>query len=165
MYILVYKLFRSNSKLIGPGVRKVTGDVDEARANDWIAKGLARLATDAEITAYETQNTVTPPGTGPQGPPGPKGDKGDPGDGNGNGGSLDFSRLIIGEIPIGALNGSNATFAAANDFIPETVQVFINGVASKRSEEFVTSGARGITLSVSPGANEGVLINYVKNGV
>lgn len=86
--------------------------------------------------------------------PGPKGDKGADGVG------ADAS--VIGETPSGAINGSNAIFTTAFEFIPESVAVYVNGLNQKRIAEFNTSGTTQITLTESPGVGEIVLVNYLK---
>lgn len=83
---------------------------------------------------------------GTQGPPGP-------------GSSADF---VIGETPTGAIDGSNATFQTAYDFVPESVEVYLNGLALKRIDEFNTSGTRQIILLISPNAGETILVDYLK---
>ncbi|MCC6328987.1 MAG: hypothetical protein IT174_10755 [Acidobacteria bacterium] len=90
---------------------------------------------------------ITVSGTqGPQGPPGPSG----------------LAAQVVGETPAGAVDGSNATFTTAFAFIPESVDVTVNGLRQKRIDDFNTSGASTILLAVSPGPGEKVLINYLR---
>lgn len=84
-------------------------------------------------------------GQGPAGPPGASG-----------------ADIVVGETPSGTINGSNATFTSANDFIPESVAVFVNGLFQQRVTDFNTSGVRTITLAASPTAGEVVRINYTR---
>ncbi len=76
----------------------------------------------------------------------------------GGGSTSDF---VFNETPSGLVNGSNATFMSAFDFIPETVEVFI-GIKLKKPDDFNTSGNRTITLYQSPLSGENILINYIK---
>lgn len=66
------------------------------------------------------------------------------------------------EIPVGLINGINATFTSAFSFIPESVVLYLNGLRIKIVDEYNTIGNNKIILSVSPGNNENILINYLK---
>lgn len=68
--------------------------------------------------------------------------------------------FIIGETPSGAVNGSNATFTTAQNFVPESVQVFINGVSQTNGVDYTTSGTTTITLNVSPVSGDYIRVNY-----
>lgn len=68
--------------------------------------------------------------------------------------------FVIGETPSGAVNGSNATFTTAQNFVPESVQVFINGVSQTNTVDYTTSGTTTITLSVSPVSGDYIRVNY-----
>lgn len=70
--------------------------------------------------------------------------------------------VIVGEIPNGTINGSNATFTTDYSFIPETVQVFRNGVAQYNPTHFTTSGTTTITLNFSPSVGDILTVNYIK---
>ncbi len=70
--------------------------------------------------------------------------------------------VVVGETPSGAVNGSNATFTSLSPFVPESVEVMINGLYQKRVRDFNTSGVQTIILSSSPNAGELILINYTK---
>jgi hypothetical protein len=68
--------------------------------------------------------------------------------------------FIIGETPSGAVNGSNATFTTAYDFIPETVEVQVNGLVQRPVADFITTGTRTITLTSSPQPGETIQVDY-----
>ena len=68
--------------------------------------------------------------------------------------------FVIGETPSGSVNGSNATFTTAQNFVPESVQVFINGVSQTNSVDYTTSGTTTITLNVSPVSGDYIRVNY-----
>lgn len=70
--------------------------------------------------------------------------------------------VIVGEIPNGTINGSNATFTTDYSFIPETVQVFRNGIAQYNPTHFTTSGTTTITLNFSPIVGDILTVNYIK---
>jgi len=88
---------------------------------------------------------------GPQGPPGPPGPAGG------------VASTITGETPTGAINGANAAFQSQFDFVPETVEVFLNGLQLRRVTDFNTTGTRDIQLTDSPGVGESVRINYFRS--
>lgn len=66
------------------------------------------------------------------------------------------------ESPIGVLNGINPAFTSLFPFIPETLKVYLNGLRLKIIDEYNTIGNSEITLTVSPGNSETILINYIK---
>jgi hypothetical protein len=68
--------------------------------------------------------------------------------------------FVIGETPSGAVNGSNATFTTAQNFVPESLQVFINGVSQTSGVDFITTGSTTITLTVSPVSGDYIRVNY-----
>lgn len=68
--------------------------------------------------------------------------------------------FVFGETPSGAVNGSNATFTTAQNFVPESVQVFINGVSQTNGVDYTTSGTTTITLTVSPVSGDYIRVNY-----
>jgi len=68
--------------------------------------------------------------------------------------------FVIGETPSGAVNGSNATYTTAQNFVPESVQVFINGVSQTNAVDYTTSGTTTITMNVSPVSGDYIRVNY-----
>lgn len=68
--------------------------------------------------------------------------------------------FAIGEIPTGVIDNSNATFYSLNEFTPESVQVFINGVNQINGIDFTTNGTTQILLNVSPVIGDYIRINY-----
>jgi hypothetical protein len=68
--------------------------------------------------------------------------------------------FVIGETPTGAVNGSNATFTTLQNFVPETVQVFINGVSQTSGVDYTTTGTTTIILNVSPVSGDYIRVNY-----
>lgn len=67
---------------------------------------------------------------------------------------------VTGETPAGAVNGSNATFTTAFDFVPESVEVFIETCRLSLLDDYNTSGTRTIQFYVSPLAGEKIRVNY-----
>lgn len=72
------------------------------------------------------------------------------------------AEIIFNEVPIGVLNGINATFTSVFDFVSGTLQVFLNGSLQKIVDDYQVIGNNTITLNFSPMANENILINYIK---
>lgn len=68
--------------------------------------------------------------------------------------------FVIGENPNGVINGSNATFTTDNPFVPESVQVFVNGISQTNGEDYYTTGTNTINLNLSPIVNDFIRINY-----
>lgn len=72
------------------------------------------------------------------------------------------SDIVFGETPTGLVNGSNATFTTAFDFVPGKVDVFVNGLLQKIVTHYNTTGTRTIILNDSPQVNDFVLVDYKK---
>ena len=67
---------------------------------------------------------------------------------------------IIGEAPAGITNGVNATFTTAFDFVPESVEVFIETSRMSLLDDYNTAGTRIINFYVSPLTGEKIRVNY-----
>jgi len=76
--------------------------------------------------------------------------------------AVTYKEQIEGEVPAGAVNGSNATFTTAFDFIPESVEVFVNGIRQKPITDYTTSGTTTILFTDSPLTGDIILVNYLK---
>lgn len=80
--------------------------------------------------------------------PGPAGPIGQAGDG----------AQVFGEVPTGAMNGTNATFTTAQDAEAATVSVFLNGLR----ERFVTvTPPRTIVFDDPPLSTDYVSVDYI----
>lgn len=77
-------------------------------------------------------------------------------------GILSDADFVFNEVPTGLINGSNATFTSAYDFIIETLEVFLNGVKLTKLSDYNTSGTNTISLYTSPLTGELLNINYIK---
>jgi hypothetical protein len=105
------------------------------------------------VSLVENKQIVTIPSTvvqvvevAQQGPPGPPGS----------------ALQNFGEVPSGLIDGVNSTFTTADPFIPETVQVFLNGMLLIKPDEYNTSGNQTIVLAVSPNTGENLQVNYTR---
>lgn len=70
--------------------------------------------------------------------------------------------IVYNEVPNGTIDGSNATFTSNYDFIISTLQVFLNGVKLKQTNDYTTTGTNTIILVSSPTAGEILQLNYLK---
>jgi hypothetical protein len=69
---------------------------------------------------------------------------------------------FINEHLSGAVDGSNATYSTSRPFVPETVQVYINGLLQEPVVDFQTTGNDTIHLSESPLPTDKLLVSYLK---
>lgn len=69
---------------------------------------------------------------------------------------------VVGEKPIGVINGSNSIFTTSFDFVPLSVAVMVNGIMLSMPEEFYTTGNDTIHLSTSPVVGDIILVNYTQ---
>jgi len=69
---------------------------------------------------------------------------------------------VIDEIPNGAINGANATFTTANNFLPESVEVTLNGISQRKGAgfDYITVGNDTIIFTVSPDVGDTILVDY-----
>jgi hypothetical protein len=91
---------------------------------------------------------------GPAGPPGPPG-----------GTVVEGVQFIFGEIPTGALNGTNKIFTAANAFAPDSLAVFLNGLHQRRVDDYDEISTTQFQFVVAPRATDSISIDYVLPGV
>jgi hypothetical protein len=68
--------------------------------------------------------------------------------------------FVIGENPNGVINGSNAIFTTDNNFVPESVQLFVNGVSQTNGVDYFTTGTTTLNLNISPVINDILRVNY-----
>lgn len=67
------------------------------------------------------------------------------------------------ETPAGAINGSNAAFSTASNFVSESLEVILNGLTLTRIEDFTVTGPNSFQLAASPLAGEILRVNYTKS--
>lgn len=123
---------------------------DTVSVNDEVTSVIELTSVEDIVTVNEAlSEQVVIQEVGAQGV---KGDQGDPG----------IVDMVVGEIPSGTVDGSNATFITAFEFVPESVDVFINGLKQKKVLHFNTSGTQTIIFSESPLPGDQILVNYLK---
>lgn len=69
---------------------------------------------------------------------------------------------VYGETPAGTIDGSNATFTTAFDFVPGKIAVYINGLLQKPVTHYNTSGTNTIFFNDSPLTGDLIEVDYVK---
>ena len=69
---------------------------------------------------------------------------------------------IVGEIPNGPINGSNATFVTDFPFVPETLTVYVNGLQQSRPDDFNNTSDQTIVLTYSLEVGEEIAVTYMK---
>ena len=75
--------------------------------------------------------------------------------------ALQPEQQIIGETPLGDVNGINAIFTTINNLIPNSEEVYVNGSRQKKPDDYNISG-QNITFTFSPQLTETILIDYIK---
>lgn len=79
--------------------------------------------------------------------------------GGGGGGGSGYAR-VYGETPAGAVNGSNVTFTAAEEFVPGSVAVFVNGLRQKPTTHYTTPTGTTVVFADAPLTGDLLLIDY-----
>lgn len=69
---------------------------------------------------------------------------------------------VIGEVPSGAVNGSNATFTTEFSFQPESLRVYVNGIRQVIPDDYQSIGQFTIILAASPTVGENVQVDYLR---
>lgn len=69
---------------------------------------------------------------------------------------------VVGESPTGAINSINAIYTSAFAFIPESIEVYVNGICATKNIDYTTSGTNTITFTYSPSTGDIIKINYNK---
>jgi hypothetical protein len=79
--------------------------------------------------------------------------------------SVGSNSTIVGEVPSGAVNGSNAVFTTARAYIAGTVDIRVNGLSQARTTHFTeTSPSAGtITLGDAPDTGDVITVSYQYN--
>lgn len=70
--------------------------------------------------------------------------------------------LVVGEVPIGVTDGFNTVFNSHFNFVPETVEVYLNGIRQKIIEDYQLLGFNTIQFIFSPSTGETVILDYLK---
>jgi hypothetical protein len=79
------------------------------------------------------------------------------------GGSLLLDRLNeenYNQSLLGVQDGFNATFTTANNFVPGSERIYLNGLKQKIINDYQTSGFNTVIFNVPPAPVEVILIDY-----
>jgi len=77
--------------------------------------------------------------------------------------SLDPADVIVGEVPTGDIDGVNDDFTLANTPVAGTLQVYVEGVRMKLTDDYTVSGAVITFVSGAiPETGDNLLVDYRK---
>lgn len=85
---------------------------------------------------------------------------GPPGEAGGGGGA---DTLITGEVPSGAIDGSNSVFTVTYAYAPGTTRLFLNGVRQRLGASFdyvEGPGPKDLTCTLAPKSGDLLLLDY-----
>ena len=71
-------------------------------------------------------------------------------------------QLVMGEVPSGTINGTNKIFTVANDVFGNAIDVFLNGLCQKRTDDYTFTSPITITFDTAPPENSNILTDYIK---
>jgi hypothetical protein len=83
--------------------------------------------------------------------PGPRGLRGFAGDG----------AQIFGEVPIGLKNGSNVDFTVANNYVRESLAVYVNGLREARDVGYTEVVPTGFQFADPPSMFDVISVDYI----
>lgn len=69
---------------------------------------------------------------------------------------------VVNEKPNGTIDNVNATFTTDFPFIPESVEVMLNGVVLSSPDDYYTVGSNTIQMMSSPVVGDKLLVNYTQ---
>lgn len=67
---------------------------------------------------------------------------------------------VLGEVPTGAVNGTNKNFTTANDFI--TLAVYINGLRQRVGIDYSVTGVNSFSTSDAMLVGDGIQVDYTR---
>lgn len=85
---------------------------------------------------------------GPQGPPGPPGPPGPGG----------IADLVLGEVPVGAVDGSNTDYTTAADF--DFLWVYLGGLRQSVGVDYTITGSNSFSFLSPPWAGAVLVVDY-----
>lgn len=77
------------------------------------------------------------------------------------GGSIS-DQLIMGEVPTGLINGINTTFTVASSVFGNAIDVFLNGLLQKRTDDYSFTSPVTIEFASAPVSDSNLLCDYIK---
>lgn len=77
------------------------------------------------------------------------------------GGSIS-DQLVMGEVPTGLINGTNTTFTVASSVFGNAIDVFLNGLLQKRTDDYTFTSPVTIEFASAPVTGSNLLSDYIK---
>lgn len=71
--------------------------------------------------------------------------------------------VVLNETPSGVVNGSNATFVTAFNFLPGQIAIRINGLSQRPLVDFTTTGTTTILFTESPLVGDALQVDYLRS--
>lgn len=78
------------------------------------------------------------------------------------GGTPSSGVSIYGEIPTGAINGTNKNFTTAFSYATNQLAVYVNGVRQRRANDYSETSATAFQLIVAPLTGDILSVDYIK---
>ncbi len=79
---------------------------------------------------------------------------------------LDYleDRKVFGETPVGLINGSNVIFTIVYDFVPGSLELFLNGLKLRigTGNDYQETAANVVTMEYAPTTGDILEVNYYK---
>jgi hypothetical protein len=131
-----------------------------------IATDIQSLQNDVASLEEQVAEGAGQPGpVGPAGAPGavgPAGPKGDPGPQGPPGTSGAALKMVWGETPTGAIDGSNRSYATANIYTGGLLSVYLNGLRQRHTADYTETGTQAFQFVSAPLVGDSICIDYVQ---
>ncbi len=72
------------------------------------------------------------------------------------------STEVYGEVPVGMINGVNASFLTSFPFRTGTVRLYLNGVRQKLTNDYTLVPPTTCVFVLAPRTNDHVLVDYLR---
>jgi hypothetical protein len=80
----------------------------------------------------------------------------------GGGGTPASGVFIWGEVPTGAINGTNKNFTTLNTYAAGQLAVYLNGVRQRRPDDYTETSSSAFQLVSAPLSGDIVSVDYMK---
>lgn len=71
-------------------------------------------------------------------------------------------QLVMGEVPTGDIDGNNKIFTVSEDVFGNAIDVFLNGLLQKRTDDYTFTSPNTITFTVAPPNGSNLVVDYIK---
>jgi hypothetical protein len=69
--------------------------------------------------------------------------------------------LVVGEVPTGAINGSNVDYVTVNIFQTGSLEVFVNGLRMRNTLDYTITGTKNFRMLAALLVGDSLITNYV----